>query len=233
MLQVNERTRRAALWGFSVACGLAMAAGADALNAAPFLILVAVVLLTAVVSSRLGVLHPISFSGPDERGIYPESALAKEIDAEIYRSRRYHHEFAVVMISLQEQVLRFDYTREDRPALRMMTESLLTTTREKVDKVFRCSSDQFCLLLPETDAEAVMGLVRRMRRTSGAMAVQGENPPLVYGATFYPTRATMTDALIKRAHLAVAIARKAPNRVHLDGAEAGALPPVETMRRAS
>ena len=62
------------------------------------------------------------------------------------------------MVGPQEEPLRFDYAQQDRPALRIMTEDLLTTTREKVDK-FSAANEWFGLLQPESDPVAVLGLI--------------------------------------------------------------------------
>ena len=219
--------------------GLGLATAATIANlATPFVILTCTVLFTAVVSSRFGILHKASDpTGPDESGIYPEAALAAEIEAEIARSERYHHEFALVLVALESEALRFDFSNEGRPALKDMTESLLRTTRQRVDKIFRCSGDQFALILPESGPDSVVGMVRRIRRLGSPLNSEGDTSartvPLVFGATFYPSRATDADGLARRGRMALTLASKAPNNVHLDGAEAASLPPAETRRKAS
>ena len=236
---MNEKRRKALIWVVLVSICFGMSALAHMTGlGTPFLVSAFAVLGTAIVFSAFGALRSrVASDTADESGIYPEPDLIREIEAEIARSRRYGHEFAVFMVALGEAALRFDYGKHDRPALRQMTEGLLKTTREKVDKIFRCPSDQFCLILPESGPESVVGLVRRMRR----LAQDPYNPdrpsdgvlPLIYGATYYPSRATSAHELINRARMAIALAAKAPNRVHLDGAEAEVLPAGKTLRRAS
>lgn len=174
-------------------------------------------------------------AGLDELGILPERHLVPAIEAELARSRRYGHEFAVVLATVDLAHRRFDY-REDEAwrAAFAATAQLLQQTRNHLDQVYRTGADGFALLLSESGPEGVEGLIRRLRRLARrAGPAEGEpgGPlPLHFGATFFPSRATTVEALLRRAGLALRLAERNATRLHLDGAEAIEGPPPAALR---
>jgi GGDEF domain-containing protein len=174
----------------------------------------------------------------DDLGIRSERLLVPAIEAELARSRRYGHEFAVVLATVDLAHRRFDY-REDEAwrAAFAATAQLLQQTRSHLDRVYRMGADGFALLLSESGPDAVEGLVRRLRRLARlAEPAEGEpgGPlPLHFGATLFPSRATTVEALLRRAGLALRLAERSATRLHLDGAEAlEGLPPASLRARS-
>ncbi|HEY7466461.1 MAG TPA: diguanylate cyclase [Dehalococcoidia bacterium] len=171
-----------------------------------------------------------------QTGVYDESQLRISIEAELSRSRRFGRTFALVLVGIDEMRQRFDYRDEASwQESFSATAELLRGTRHNVDRVYRYGPAGFALVLPESGPNDVNGLVRRLRRVARkARPAEGEpgGPlPAYFGATFFPTCATSTEDLLRRAEVALRIADKNANRVQLDGAEAPEMPPVETLRQ--
>jgi GGDEF domain-containing protein len=171
-----------------------------------------------------------------ETGVFDESQLRISIEAELSRSRRFGRSFSLVLVGIDEMRQRFDYRDEASWQQSFAaTAELLRGTRHNVDRVYRYGPAGFALILPESGPSDVNGLVRRLRRVARrARPAEGEpgGPlPAYFAATFYPTCATSTDDLLRRAEIALRIADKSITRVQLDGAEAPEMPPVETMRQ--
>lgn len=174
-------------------------------------------------------------AGMDKLGILPERLLVPAIEAELARSRRFGHEFALVVATVDLAHRRFDYREyEEWRAALAATARLLQQTRTHIDRAYRMGADGFALLLSESSPEGVEGLVRRLRRLARrAGPAEGEpgGPlPLHFGATFFPSRATTVEALLRRANLAMRLAERNSTRLHLDGAEAAKGPPPAALR---
>ena len=171
-----------------------------------------------------------------ETGVYDESQLRISIEAELSRSRRFGRTFSLVLVGIDELRQRFDYRDEATWQQSFAaTAELLRGTRHNVDRVYRYGPASFALILPESGPNDVNGLVRRLRRVARrARPAEGEpgGPlPAYFAATFFPTCATSTEDLLRRAEIALRIADKNASRVQLDGAEAPEMPPVETLRQ--
>jgi len=170
-----------------------------------------------------------------DTGVFCETKLRPAIDAELSRSRRFGRTFALVLIGVDQMRQKFDYRNAaDWDASFSATAQLLKGTRANIDRVYRYGPASFAMVLPESGPKEVNGMIRRLRRVARrAKPAEGEpgGPlPVHFGATFFPHCATTTEDLLKRAEVALRIADGNANRVHLDGAEAPEMPPVETLR---
>jgi diguanylate cyclase (GGDEF)-like protein len=169
-------------------------------------------------------------------GVFEETQLRPSIETELSRSRRFGRGFALVLVGIDEMRQRFDYRDEEIwEASFSATAELLRGTRNNVDRVYRFGPAGFALILPESGPKEVTGLVHRLRRVARKAKPAESEPggplPAHYGATFYPTCATATDDLLRRAEIALRIADGNASRMQLDGAEAPEMPPVETLRQ--
>lgn len=170
-------------------------------------------------------------------GVFEESQLRSAIEAELSRSRRFGRTFALVLVGIDEMRQRFDYRDEEVwQASFASTADLLRGTRANVDRVYRFGPAGFALILPESGPKEVSGLVKRLRRVARKVKPAEGEPggplPAHYGATFYPTCATATADLLRRAEIALRLSDNNATRIQLDGAEAPEMPPVETLRQA-
>jgi len=171
-------------------------------------------------------------------GVYDERMLRPALEMEVARGRRFNRNFAFVLVGIDSMRQRFDYRDETAwEASFIATAKMLRGTRNNVDRVYRYGMSSFALVLPESGAKDVQGLVRRLsrtaRRSSPAEGEPGGPLPCHYGATFFPQAATTTEDLLRRAELALGLAERSPTRVQLDGAEAPELVSPETLRTAA
>src|SRR5688572_19634667 len=158
-------------------------------------------------------------------GVYDERLLRPALEMEVARGRRFNREFAFILVGIDQMRQRFDYRDETAwEASFIATAKMLRGTRNHVDRVYRYGMSSFALVLPESGARDVQGLVRRLtraaRRSSPAEGEPGGPLPCHYGATFFPQAATTTDDLLRRAEVVMRLAENSPTRVQLDGAEA-------------
>ena len=170
-------------------------------------------------------------------GAYDERLLRSALEMEVARARRFNREFAFVLVGIDAMRQRFDYRDEAAwEASFIATAKLLRGTRHNVDRVYRYGISSFALLLPESNAKDVQGLVRRLRRaarrSTPAEGEPGGPLPCHYGATFFPQAANTIDELLRRAEVALRVAENSPTRLQLDAAEAAELVPPETLRSA-
>jgi diguanylate cyclase (GGDEF)-like protein len=168
-------------------------------------------------------------------GVYDERLLRPALEMEVARGRRFSRNFAFVLVGIDSMRQRFDYRDETAwEASFIATAKMLRGTRNNVDRVYRYGMTSFAMVLPESGAKDVQGLVRRLsrtaRRSSPAEGEPGGPLPCHYGATFFPQAATTTEDLLRRAEVALGLAERSPTRVQLDGAEARELVSPETLR---
>lgn len=164
-------------------------------------------------------------------GLSEGNDLPSAVEYEIARARRFGRGFSLVLVGVGDMRLRFDFRDEaDWHQGFQATADLLSTTRKYVDRVFRHGEHGFALLLPESGPEQVLGLIARLNRETGLGQERPSALPVHYGATFYPECAATAADLLRRAEVALRLAERAPNRLHLDGAEAPPAPPPESLR---
>ena len=168
-------------------------------------------------------------------GVYDERLLRPALEMEVARGRRFNREFAFILVGIDQMRQRFDYRDETAwEESFIATAKMLRGTRNHVDRVYRYGMSSFALVLPESGARDVQGLVRRLtraaRRSSPAEGEPGGPLPCHYGATFFPQAATTTDDLLRRAEVALTLAESNPTRVQIDGAEAREMAAPETLR---
>jgi diguanylate cyclase (GGDEF)-like protein len=168
-------------------------------------------------------------------GVFDERMLRPALEMEVARGRRFNRNFAFVLVGIDAMRQRFDYRDEEAwEASFIATAKMLRGTRNNVDRVYRYGMNSFALVLPESGAKDVQGLVRRLsrtaRRSSPAEGEPGGPLPCHYGATFFPQAATTTEDLLRRAEVALRLAESNPTRVQLDGAEAREMAAPETLR---
>ena len=172
----------------------------------------------------------------DETGTENDRLLRATLEREIARSRRFGHQFSLMMVGLDERRLRFDRRGDqDWRVAFQTTASLLRSSRANIDRIFRHGQRTFALILPETGPSEVTGMIRRLNRLARAFSPSDHEPegptPINFGVTFYHQAAITAVDLIRRAEVALRLAEKSPSRVRYDGAEAPDLPAPDSLRR--
>jgi GGDEF domain-containing protein len=167
--------------------------------------------------------------------VLPEWQFRADAEVELARCRRFERQFAVMLIGVEGLRKRFDYRDEQAWRVSFLkTSSVLTQTRALIDRVYRYGDRSFGMVLPESGADEVNGLVRRLTREA-----QMAEPPLGapggplsvhFGAALYPDCASSVDELFRRAEIALRLAEKSPTRLKVDGAAAPDVDP-KTLRR--
>lgn len=167
---------------------------------------------------------------------YPEALLEESLEQEVAHSRRFNHEFALMLAEIDAMRAKFDYRDDAKWAAGIQaTAAILLKTRKNVDRVFLWGDRGFALLLPETGPQHMDGLVQRLRKDARKASPSEGEPggplPLHFGVTFFPRCATTAEELLRRAQVELRLAEESQSRVRLDGAEAPCLPSPEPLRK--
>ena len=121
------------------------------------------------------------------------SQLKASLDAELARSRRYGRPAACLMFGFDDYAgLRYKLGREACDAyLTRLFQGVLSCLRS-ADRLFRIDSDEFVMLLPETDLPGGQLVAQRILDVMKDIVVEGTNGPLGVtarcGGAVFPAR---------------------------------------------
>jgi diguanylate cyclase (GGDEF)-like protein len=143
---------------------------------------------------------------------YLDAFLAEELE----RARRYGTALSVIFLdldNLREVNSQHGHAAGSR-ALRLLSRRVIAAVRGS-DKLFRYGGDEFCVVLPETDAVGAFELAERLRQTIAAAPFEVEvrtEVPLTasFGVSCFPLHADSAAALLE-------VADQAMTRVKLTG----------------
>jgi diguanylate cyclase (GGDEF)-like protein len=155
-------------------------------------------------------------------GLFLREYFFRRAQEEHKRARRYRGVFSVLMIDLDRLKSlndRFGHLAADR-YLQALGEVIRTRLRA-ADLACRFGGDEFCLLLPETDAEGAAVMAERLRGAIARMALSGDNEAGILqttasiGVAVFPDDDTgELSGLLRRADQALYSAkRRGRNRV--------------------
>jgi len=143
---------------------------------------------------------------------YLDAFLAEELE----RARRYGTALSVIFLDLDnlKEVNSLHGHAAGSRALRLLSTRLIAAVRGS-DKLFRYGGDEFCVVLPETDAVGAYELAERLRQTIAArpfeVVVRTElSLTASFGVACFPIHAESGAALL-------AVADQAMTRVKLAG----------------
>lgn len=109
-------------------------------------------------------------------GLYNRRFLNEVLERELARAERYGHPLSLILIDIdnfKEINDRYGHLVGDE-ALRRLAKALRENIR-RADYIFRWGGDEFCVVLPETDATGAQEVVRRFSEPFGPLA---ESPPI-------------------------------------------------------
>jgi diguanylate cyclase (GGDEF)-like protein len=99
----------------------------------------------------------------DCTGLYNARHLYKTLEAEVYRSARFGHEFSVIFIDL-DHFKRVNDTHGHLIGSKLLAEVgyFIKSHLRLIDFAFRYGGDEFVILLPQTSKEAALIVARRL-----------------------------------------------------------------------
>jgi len=131
------------------------------------------------------------------------------LDEEIERARRYGSVFSIIFLDLDDlrMVNNFYGHLSGSRTLQEVAKRILGAVRG-IDKVIRFGGDEFCVVLPQTDAEQAVAVAHRISRsiTASALHIDANIEVTItasFGIATYPTHAMTKDALIRSADAAM------------------------------
>ena len=130
-----------------------------------------------------------------------EDYLAEEID----RARRYNSPLSLIFLDLdglREVNSKYGHAMGSR-TLQEAAARIMNAVRS-IDKVIRYGGDEFCIVLPETDAKGATEVAERVRqKVAGTPFLLEESGGIEMTASFgvasYPTHAITKEELVKKA----------------------------------
>ena len=152
---------------------------------------------------RLSVTDPLT-------GLFNRLRMMEVVENEVRRSRRLHHEFAVVMADLD---LFKRYNDEyGHPAGDVVLKRVATIMREAsrdVDFVARYGGEEFLIMMPETSIDGAAEFAERIRKRIAADALPDGQITLSLGVSAFPMHGDGPDQLIAEADAALYLAKRA------------------------
>ncbi len=149
-----------------------------------------------VLALRMDVLRYDAWHDP-LTGLDDRRSFDRLLEMAVARSTRYGWSFALVMIDVD--LLKtindtFGHAAGDL-ALRDLSDRMMHTLRYG-DNAARIGGDEFAMILPNTDADAVAPLLERIRATPG---LRGEAPEFSFGVAVCPSEADTVQTLFELA----------------------------------
>jgi len=138
-------------------------------------------------------------------GLFNARHLNHVLEAEIYRSARFGHEFSVVFMDLDHfKRVNDTYGHLLGSKLLGMIGDLIKRELRLIDSAFRYGGDEFVLLLPQTSRSNALVMVKRLREALNSRDFslgEGRDFRLTasYGVASFPADATTVQDLLRRA----------------------------------
>lgn len=138
-------------------------------------------------------------------GLFNARHLNYVLEAEIYRSSRFGHEFSVVFMDLDDfKKVNDTYGHLLGSRFLRMVGDLIKAQLRVIDSAFRYGGDEFVLLLPHTSKPNALVMVRRLREAlnSGEFSLEkGRSLKMTasYGVASFPADAGTAQDLLRMA----------------------------------
>ena len=141
--------------------------------------------------------------------LYNNRHLHSILDAEVYRSSRYHYEFSLIFIDL-DYFKRVNDTHGHLAGSRLLLElgHLIKAHLRLIDYGFRYGGDEFVILLPQTPKRSAINVARRLHRLLNSQKFLKEEGLDVsitasFGIAAFPEDAQNKEDLIRKADMAM------------------------------
>jgi diguanylate cyclase (GGDEF)-like protein len=152
---------------------------------------------------RLSVTDPLT-------GSFNRRRLMEVLENEVRRSRRLHHNFAVVMADV-DLFKRYN-DEHGHPAGDVVLKRVAAIMREAsrdVDFVARYGGEEFLIVMPETEIEGAAEFAERIRTKLAAERLPAGRITLSLGVSAFPMHGDAPDQLIAEADAALYLAKRA------------------------
>jgi diguanylate cyclase (GGDEF)-like protein len=165
--------------------------------------------------SQLRAIDPVTGAGT-------YSQLKASLDAELARSRRYGRPAACLMFGFDDyQALRYQLGREASDRYLARVAKALTSCLRGADRLFRVDTDEFIVLLPETDLTGARIVAERLAATLETITVDGPNGKVRLvarfgGAAFPNGRVRTTEDLLREANQSYRALQQRPGTAIFD-----------------
>ena len=141
--------------------------------------------------------------------LYNNRHLHSILDAEVYRSSRYHYEFSVIFIDL-DHFKRVNDTHGHLAGSRLLLElgHLIKAHLRLIDFGFRYGGDEFVILLPQTPKRSAVNVARRLHKLLNTLTFLKEDGLNIsitasFGIAAFPEDAQNKEDLIRKADMAM------------------------------
>ncbi|MBI3181581.1 MAG: response regulator [Myxococcales bacterium] len=166
--------------------------------------------------SQLRAVDPVTGAGT-------YSQLKASLDAELARSRRYGRPAAALMFGVDDyQSLRYQLGREKCDELIAQIASEIRSSLRGADRLFRIDTDEFVVLLPETDLKGSHLTAQRLGAIVRQFAPEGRSGKVsvkvrIGGAVFPHERVSSSEDLLREANRSYRALREAgPDKLVFD-----------------
>ncbi|HBO33620.1 MAG TPA: hypothetical protein DD636_02600 [Anaerolineaceae bacterium] len=126
-----------------------------------------------------------------ETGLLKPQYLYPKLDDELTRSRRFKHQFSIVMLKVACGAVAGTEGRESAEIDQMIAKLLLQNSRTRIDIPFL--HNQFGVILPETDMEGATIFAKRLLEKSMQVSLLN----MRIGISTFPNDAITTEELVK------------------------------------
>lgn len=134
-------------------------------------------------------------------GLYNRSALDRRLSGEVERARRYSRRISLVLLDIDHFKSindRFGHLVGDEVLTRFAR--ILESSLRKTDAAYRFGGDEFVAICPETSADAMVNVLRRLETNFSAYCRQkpfSRHVGISWGVSSYPEDATEADDLVR------------------------------------
>ena len=149
-------------------------------------------------------------------GAFNHRYFQEKLGEEIAKAERYNKDMTLALLDV-DHFKKFNDNyghQEGDKVLRIVSEVIQSTVRQKIDTVARYGGEEFAVILPESDANMGRDLAERIRKNIEAYLFENNGKPLYrvtvsIGIASYPFDSREQKSLIQRADLALYEAKKA------------------------
>ena len=143
-------------------------------------------------------------------GLHNRVRMMEVLENEVRRSRRLHHQFAVVMADV-DLFKRYndEYGHPAGDAVLKRVAAIMREASRDVDFVARYGGEEFLIMMPETEIDGATEFAERIRKRIGSERLPNGEIRISLGVSAFPMHGDAPDQLIAEADAALYLAKRA------------------------